>query len=284
MIFGLEHIHNYKLGGLTDLTPLTFLKQGQKHIKGQVMKYTISIDQVHTKAWELSLNHAFLFCIINDLSSWADEVIIEGKVFYFASRNMIMKEIPTAYSKSDTVYRALMTLKEKGLIDYYKMGRKDLIRLTNKGKQWNESEFMENDPDLIGQVSENNSDSHPTNKNTKIDQDTILSWRDDFEIYKSELTEVYERVINNEKWILIQEELHPGIDIKLSLKKGYTNFWIKQAGWKHKKKSRTKEIDWETTLINSIDINKVWKPRNERNNSFAQKPNNINPDPEKEYK
>lgn len=248
------------------------------------MKYTISIDQVHTKAWELSLNHAFLFCIINDLSSWADEVIIEGKVFYFASRNMIMKEIPTAYSKSDTVYRALMTLKEKGLIDYYKMGRKDLIRLTNKGKQWNESEFMENDPDLIGQVSENNSDSHPTNKNTKIDQDTILSWRDDFEIYKSELTEVYERVINNEKWILIQEELHPGIDIKLSLKKGYTNFWIKQAGWKHKKKSRTKEIDWETTLINSIDINKVWKPRNERNNSFAQKPNNINPDPEKEYK
>ncbi|MFW6275309.1 MAG: DUF6291 domain-containing protein [bacterium] len=88
------------------------------------------------------------------------------------------------------------------------------------------------------------------------------TWRNDFEIYKSELREVYKELLNDSKFISEQEKFHPGVDIKLSLEKACTNFWATEAGWKHKKKQRSKEINWKTTLTNAIDLNKVYKPKN----------------------
>ena len=88
--------------------------------------------------------------------------------------------------------------------------------------------------------------------------DKVKSWRDDFEIYKSELNKVYEELINNSEFIAEQEKFHSDIDIKLSLEKAVTNFWGKEAGWKHKKKDRTTEIDWKATLAKAIDLNKVY--------------------------
>ena len=59
------------------------------------------------------------------------------------------------------------------------------------------------------------------------------------------------------------EKHYPGVNIKLSLEKACTNFWATDAGWKHKKKSRAKEIDMRMTLINAIDKNKVYYGKNE---------------------
>ena len=42
-----------------------------------------------------------------------------------------------------------------------------------------------------------------------------------------------------------QERLNPNIDVKLSLEKGYVNFWGTEAGWIHKKKSRSKNNEKE---------------------------------------
>lgn len=88
-----------------------------------------------------------------------------------------------------------------------------------------------------------------------------LTWRDNFETYLSELNEVYDRLICDPKYISEQEEFHPGVDIVLSLKKAYTNFWGKEAGWKYKKKQKSKNIDWVSTLTNAIDLNKVYKAK-----------------------
>jgi len=60
-----------------------------------------------------------------------------------------------------------------------------------------------------------------------------------------------------------QQRLNPNVNIKLSIEKGFRNFWGTEAGWQHKKKSRSKEIDWKRTIINSIAFNKVYYTKQE---------------------
>lgn len=85
------------------------------------------------------------------------------------------------------------------------------------------------------------------------------TWREDFEIYKSELRVVYKDLISNNEFIQEQEKFNPNVDIKLSLEKACTNYWATEAGWKNKLQKKTKIIDWKQTLINAISKNKVYK-------------------------
>lgn len=233
------------------------------------MRFTISIDQLHSQEWGLNANQSALFSIIFDLSSWAKPITIENEVYYFASRNMIIKEIPLFYSKSDTVYRAFLLLEEKDLIKFFKLGNKDLVKITEKGKYWNDSELgnksdnSEINPNELGNKSEYDSEINPTNKNTINYKNTNLSWRDDFEIYKDGLREVHMSLLKDSEWMEKQELYNPGVDIRLTLEKACVNFWATQAGWRHKKKQRSKEIDWKSTLTNSLSqsINRVYKIR-----------------------
>ena len=131
------------------------------------MRYTIHINAVKCQEWGLNLNQGALFDLLNQASSWAKPVVIDSEVYYWISRNMIIDEIPLAYSKPDTVYRAFKDLSEKGLIVHVKQGQKDLIRLTEKGKEWNakNSEINPTFSQKLGNKSEKtakNSDLNPT--------------------------------------------------------------------------------------------------------------------------
>lgn len=152
------------------------------------MRYTISINQVKTREWGLNMNEGALMDLINQAYSWAEPVMIDGKLYYWMSRNKVIAEIPSAYAKPDTVYRAFKTLAEKGLVYYTKQGKRDLLSLTAKGKTWNvegtvigdailgyKSDLIDNseiDPSKSGNKSENNSDRNPTYKNTSINKST----------------------------------------------------------------------------------------------------------------
>lgn len=149
------------------------------------MRYTLSINAVKCHEWGLNLNQGALFDLLNQASSWAKPHVINGEFYYWVSRNMVIDEIPLAYSKPDTVYRALKLFEEKGLVDYIKEGKKDLVKLTEKGKEWNvktnfsshsnsdsnpnNNQNSEINPGKFGNESEKhpkNSDSNPTYKNT----------------------------------------------------------------------------------------------------------------------
>lgn len=140
------------------------------------MRFNINIDQRFCLEWGLNLTEGAVFDILYNLSSWADPVMIEGQVFYHASRNKITEELPMLTDKSDTIYRIFKHLAadERALIQYEKAGRKDLIRLTDRGKEWNSEknpslvDNSENFPTELGKKSENNSEKNPTNKNTSI--------------------------------------------------------------------------------------------------------------------
>ena len=101
------------------------------------MRYTILINAVKCQEWDLTLSQGALFDLLNQAHTWAKHIDVNGELFFWVSRNMIINEIPLAYKKPDTDYRALKTLSDKGLIVHAKRGQKDLVRLTEKGKEWN---------------------------------------------------------------------------------------------------------------------------------------------------
>ena len=149
------------------------------------MRFSTYINNQKAIEWGLNANQAALFDLLNQAASWAEEVIVDGVVYYWVSRNKVLEELPLFYKTSDTGYRHFAELDEKGLIIYLKQGKhgdKDLIRLTEKGKSWNEfkpekirdnSEINPSLGDELGNKSEitrkqirDNSEINPTNNNT----------------------------------------------------------------------------------------------------------------------
>ena len=94
-----------------------------------------------------------------------------------------------------------------------------------------------------------------------------ISWRENFEIYKSELRSEYNKLKSDKEWILERETYHPNLDILLTLKKSCVDYWATEAGWKKKKLSKSKNIDWKSTLNTALTLksNQVYK-QNKNNN------------------
>lgn len=91
-------------------------------------------------------------------------------------------------------------------------------------------------------------------------------WRSSYEVYLSELREVYSTLKKDKSFMAQCEKYHPSLDIQLSLEKACVEYWATEAGWKKKRQSRTSDIDWKRTLTNALNIssNKVYKPLHEQ--------------------
>ena len=157
------------------------------------MRFSTYLNNAKCMEWKINAQQGILFALLYEAPAWAKEEIIENKAYYFVSRNLILEELPMFFEKSDTVYRNLKVLQEKGLIEYIKQGKKDLIRITTKGKTWNEfkDNNSEKNPNNLGKKSEKelkNSEKNPTNNNTIYNNTNILN-------------NIYSQVINylNEK-------------------------------------------------------------------------------------
>ena len=146
------------------------------------MRFSTTLNNQKCMEWELNATQGILVALLYEANAWANEEIIDDKTYYFVSRNLILKELPMFFEKSDTVYRNLKVLAEKGIIEYIKHKGMDLIRLTEKGKSWNFIESSsekspnfdnnsEKNPSEFGKKSENNSEKNPTYKDTNIQKD-----------------------------------------------------------------------------------------------------------------
>lgn len=143
------------------------------------MKYFLSLDLIHLKEWGLNPSQGMLFAYLFNVPTWATPEQLDGETFYFCCRSNIITDTGgTITDKPDTIYRLLKDLDKAGVIQYAKNGRKDLIRITNKGKKWSfhnsenfpnfvkQGENSENFPGKLGKKSELNSENFPTEKNT----------------------------------------------------------------------------------------------------------------------
>jgi len=132
------------------------------------MKYTISIDQTHSIAWGLSLSEAAMFSFLYSVPAWAEQIFVDNQVWFFASRNKAIDEMPIISDKSDTVYRLYKSLQSKGVIDWKKFGEKDCIRITEKGKQWNSlNTTLGKKSDDTRKNIRKKTENNPTYNNTK---------------------------------------------------------------------------------------------------------------------
>jgi len=108
---------------------------------------------------------------------------------------------------------------------------------------------------------ENVNENANTNTIKDVKENT---WREDFNIYKNLIISAFEELKKDNDELNKQQEFYPKANIVKSIEKGIHNFWGTKAGWKHKKKSRSKEIDCRSTLINSIKMNIVYSDDNEK--------------------
>lgn len=143
------------------------------------MKFTITVNQKQAKELGIkNINQAIILSLISEAHTWAEHEIVDGEVYYWASRTKILEELELLDLKSDTIYRHFKSLASLGLIDYVKNGKKDCVRLTKLGKTYyvgNESEKTQNsemNPSKLGNESEKHSDLNPTYKNTKEHKST----------------------------------------------------------------------------------------------------------------
>jgi hypothetical protein len=106
-------------------------------------------------------------------------------------------------------------------------------------------------------------EEQPCNTNNKDNKDKNTNWRNDFNVYLDECKSAYKKYMEDPELLKIQQRLNPGINIKLSIEKGFINFWGTEAGWNFKKKKRSKDINWQSTITNSITMNKVYYTKEE---------------------
>ena len=182
------------------------------------MRFSTYLNNAKCMEWQIKATQGILFSLLYEAPAWAKEEIIENETYYFVSRNLILDELPMFFEKSDTVYRNLKALQEKGLIEYIKQGKKDLIRITAKGKTWNEfkennseknpsfEENSEKNPSKFGKKSEkqeNNSEKNPTNNNTIYNYNNTNILNNNIHV-KNEFSQSCDKIKN--KWIKIAYE------------------------------------------------------------------------------
>jgi DNA-binding PadR family transcriptional regulator len=114
------------------------------------MRYSLFVNQ--PVAIELGMENtteAHLFGELIIAPTWADDLIVDGKVYYWVARQRICDALPLLDLKPDTVYRYMKKLASKGLIEYKKVGKKDCIRITPLGKKYVTKTMSEKNPNFV---------------------------------------------------------------------------------------------------------------------------------------
>lgn len=128
-------------------------------------------------------------------------------------------------------------------------------------------------PPEAGKKSKEEKDSIDININNissttteeKSDTPVLKTWRESFDVYLAECKYEFNRLYNDESFIKKQQLFNPNVNIRKSMFKAYDNFWGTEAGWKHKKKAKAKETNWQQTIANALSLpsNKVYLTKEE---------------------
>ena len=118
--------------------------------------------------------------------------------------------------------------------------------------------------------------SDTINKNDKNDKDiitsnNIYSWIKNFEIYRENTKQAFMALEQDKDYIAKLQTFYPNYNIINSIRKSYSGYWGKEAGWRNKIKAAKKAIkehgsyviDWKTTLLNNLEMSRVFYTKEE---------------------
>lgn len=114
----------------------------------------------------INLPQAYVYEWMLNLSKWASTIIIEGSVFYFASKNKAVEDLIILTSKTNTMHTYYKALEQKGLIIIRKIDSKDYVHITEKSREWNLSKSFEKNQSELGFLSKETLDKNQTYSNT----------------------------------------------------------------------------------------------------------------------
>lgn len=122
-----------------------------------------------------------------------------------------------------------------------------------------------------------NTDVNSPHKLPSVEVDAE-TWRESFEVYLSELSEAYNKLLNDSDFVSDRQRFRPNIDVRLSLEKAYRDYWSTRRAWEKRRRSRSKHLDWEASFCNSLDqpMNQVYKQRNFTTNNATPTANATN--------
>ena len=132
------------------------------------MKYNITLNQPLMIENKLNISQWCILDVISVAPIWCEAVQKDNEVYYWVARQKISDELKALDLKSDTIYRYIKQLVELGFINHIKDGKKDLIKLTQKGKSLFVSMSEKNPNHYVGKKSELNSEKNPTYNNTNL--------------------------------------------------------------------------------------------------------------------
>ena len=136
------------------------------------MKYNITLNQPAMIEYNLNVAKFVILDVLSVAPTWCNPVVKENEVYFWVARQKISEELKAFDYKPNTIFKYLKELNTLGFIDYIKDGKKDLIRLTNKGKSIFTA-MLEKNPDYyVGKKSEESLEKNPTYNNTNNHNNT----------------------------------------------------------------------------------------------------------------
>lgn len=137
------------------------------------MKYNITLNQPLMIKHNLNVTQWCILDIISIAPTWCEAISKDGNIYFWIARQKISEELKALDLKPDSIYRIMKKLVDLGFLEYVKLGKKDLVRLSKKGKSLFLCTMSEMNPNYyVGNESENNSDLNPTYTTTNINNNT----------------------------------------------------------------------------------------------------------------
>lgn len=179
------------------------------------MKFNITLNQPLMIENNLNVSQWCILDIISVAPTWCEVIVVNNEVYYWVARQKIAEELYALDLKADTIYRYIKKLNELGFIEYIKQGKKDLVRLSKKGKNLFVTMSEKNTDYYVGKKSEKNSEKNPTYNNTnnikkQSDYDRFIEFLKSKCKYKSKVTKTKDG-----------ERLYKEIEDKKTLIKAY---------------------------------------------------------------
>ena len=90
-------------------------------------------------------------------------------------------------------------------------------------------------------------------------------WRESFDEYMKLVNEGAAALKADAKFRAEKERLIPNINYEDTIDNCVTSYWGTETGWNKKRRSKTKTINMKLTLMNSFDMNKLYKSQHNDN-------------------
>lgn len=112
------------------------------------------------------------------------------------------------------------------------------------------------------EAKKNNDDYSLDDKdNSGKEKPTKEPWRESFDEYMKLVREGAAALKADAKFRAEKERLIPNINYEDTIENCVTSYWGTETGWEKKRRSKTKTINMKLTLMNSFDMNKIYKER-----------------------